>query len=267
MTFLGTARVRVIEWLPAIATAVALVVLWEVLVAVLDVQRWLLPAPSVIFVELLDSPGFLLRHAGVTLSEILIGFTVSIALAVVIASGIIWSRTVERSIYPIIIASQTIPIITLAPLLIIWVGTDIMSKVIVIVLFTFFPIVISLVSGLRSVDQEMVDMFRTLGASPFQTFSKLMIPSSLPSFFAGLKVAAVVSVIGGVIGEWFGASAGLGWLMKIAGGQFQTARVFAAIVVLSILAMALFAAIVALEKWSLRKYPPTATRVIRLGDS
>ena len=110
-------------------------------------------------------------------------------------------------------------------------------------------------------------MFRTLGASPFQTFSKLMIPSSLPSFFAGLKVAAVVSVIGGVIGEWFGASAGLGWLMKIAGGQFQTARVFAAIVVLSILAMALFAAVVALEKWSLRKYPPTATRVIRLGDS
>jgi ABC-type nitrate/sulfonate/bicarbonate transport system permease component len=267
MTLLGTARVKVIEWLPAIATVVALVVLWEVLVAVLDVQRWLLPAPSVIFAELLDSPGFLLGHAGVTLAEILIGFAVSIALAVVIASGIIWSRTVERSIYPIIIASQTIPVITLAPLLIIWVGTDIMSKVIVIVLFTFFPIVISLVSGLRSVDQEMVDMFRTLGASPFQTFSKLMIPSSLPSFFAGLKVAAVVSVIGGVIGEWFGASAGLGWLMKIAGGQFQTARVFAAIVVLSILAMALFAAVVALEKWSLRKYPPTATRVIRLGDS
>jgi ABC-type nitrate/sulfonate/bicarbonate transport system permease component len=267
MTFLVTIRARVIEWFPAIFMAVALVVLWEVLVTVLDVQRWLLPAPSVIFAELFDSPGFLLGHAGLTLAEILIGFAVSIALAVVIASGIIWSRTVERSIYPIIIASQTIPIITLAPLLIIWVGTDIMSKVIVIVLFTFFPIVISLVSGLRSVDQEMVDMFRTLGASPWQTFSKLMIPSSLPSFFAGLKVAAVVSVIGGVIGEWFGASAGLGWLMKIAGGQFQTARVFAAIVVLSILAMALFAAVVALEKWSLRKYPPTANRVIRLGDS
>ena len=267
MTFLFTARARIIEWLPAISTIVALVVLWEVLVAVLDVQRWLLPSPSTIATELLESPGFLLGHAGVTLAEILIGFGASIALAVVIASGIIWSRTVERSIYPIIIASQTIPIITLAPLLIIWVGTDIMSKVIVIVLFTFFPIVISLISGLRSVDQEMVDMFRTLGASPWHTFTKLMIPSSLPSFFAGLKVAAVVSVIGGVIGEWFGASAGLGWLMKIAGGQFQTARVFAAIVVLSILAMALFAAVVAAEKWSLRKYPPTANRVIRLGES
>ncbi len=267
MTFLITTRARVIEWLPAIVTTAGLVLLWELLVELLDVQRWLLPAPSVIFTELFGSFAFLMGHAGTTLTEILIGFAVSIALAVVIASGIVWSRTVERSIYPMIIASQTIPIITLAPLLIIWVGTDIMSKVIVIVLFTFFPIVISLVSGLRSADQEMVDMFRTLGASPWQTFSKLMIPSSLPSFFAGLKVAAVVSVIGGVIGEWFGSSAGLGWLMKIAGGQFQTARVFAAIVVLSILAMALFAAVVAAEKWSLRKYPPTANRVIRLGES
>ena len=110
-------------------------------------------------------------------------------------------------------------------------------------------------------------MFRTLGASPWQIFYKLMLPTSLPNFFAGLKVGAVVSVIGAVIGEWFGASSGLGWLMKIAGGQFQTAKVFAAIVVLSILAMLLFAVVVAVEKWSLRKYPPTVTRVIRLGES
>lgn len=267
MTSLGNWRSRLIDWLPAVITIIVLIVLWEVLVEVLDVQRWLLPAPSVIATEIFDSFGFLMKHARVTLSETLVGFSISIALAVVLASGIVWSRTVERSLYPIIIASQTIPIITLAPLLIIWVGTDMRSKVIVIVLFTFFPIVISLVSGLRSVEQEMVDMFRTLGASPWQTFRKLMIPSALPSFFAGLKVAAVFSVIGAVIGEWFGSSAGLGWLMKIAGGQFQTARIFAAIVVLSILAMALFAAVVAIQKWSLRKYPPTATQVIRLGDS
>jgi ABC-type nitrate/sulfonate/bicarbonate transport system permease component len=267
MTFLKKLRPRLVNWLPAIATALALLILWEVLVEVLDVQRWLLPPPSVISIELFESFDIFVHHAGTTTLEIVLGFVVSVVLGVVIASGIVWSRTVERSIYPIIIASQTIPIITLAPLLIIWVGTDIMSKVIVIVLFTFFPIVISLVTGLRSVDQEMVDMFRTLGASPWQTFRKLMIPSALPNFFAGLKVAAVVSVIGAVIGEWFGASAGLGWLMKLAGPQFQTARVFAAIVVLSILAMALFAAVVAIEKWSLRKYPPTANQVIRLGES
>ena len=267
MNIKNSLRSRLLEWLPAVITIVLLIVLWEVLVEVMKVQRWLLPPPSVIIVEIFESLSFLLKHTWVSTTEIALGFSISIALAVMLASGIIWSRTVERTIYPIIIASQTIPIITLAPLLIIWVGTDIMSKIIVIVLFTFFPIVISLVSGLRSVDQQMVDMLRTLGASPWQTFRKLMIPSALPSFFAGLKVAAVVSVIGAVIGEWFGSSEGLGWLMKIAGGQFQTARVFAAIAMLSILAMVLFAAVVAVEKWSLRKYPPTANRVIRLGDS
>lgn len=263
----GGMRTNLIGWLPAIGTAAVLLIAWEVLVAVLDVQRWLLPPPSVIFGELFDSFNLLMRHAGTTMVEIVFGFAVSVGLGVVLASAIIWSRTVERSIYPIIIASQTIPIITLAPLLIIWVGTDIMSKVIVVVLFAFFPIVISLVTGLRMVDREMVDMLRTLGASPAQTFRKLMIPSALPSFFAGLKVAAVVSVIGAVIGEWVGASAGLGWLMKISGPQFQTAKVFAAIVVLSVLAMGLFAAVVAVEKWSLRKYPPTANQVTRIGDS
>ena len=267
MTLLTILRVKLFDWLPAIIAVAALVIAWEALVEVLEVQRWLLPPPSVIINELFDSLASLTRHAETTASETVIGFAVSIVLALLIASGIVWSRTVERSIYPIIIASQTIPIITLAPLLIIWVGTDIMSKVIVIVLFTFFPIVISLVTGLRSVEQEMVDMFRTLGASPWQIFYKLMLPTSLPNFFAGLKVGAVVSVIGAVIGEWFGASSGLGWLMKIAGGQFQTAKVFAAIVVLSILAMLLFAVVVAVEKWSLRKYPPTVTRVIRLGES
>jgi ABC-type nitrate/sulfonate/bicarbonate transport system permease component len=127
--------------------------------------------------------------------------------------------------------------------------------------------VISLVTGLRSVDREMIDMFRTLGASPSQTFRKLMVPSALPGFFVGLKVAAVVSVIGAVIGEWVGASAGLGYLMKLSGPQFQTARVFAAIVVLSVLAMSLFATVVVIEKWSLRKYPSTAGQLADLGES
>ena len=256
-----------INWLPAVVTVAALLVAWEVIVRAFEVQRWLLPPPSVIFGELFDSFGLLIRHAGTTLVEIVIGFAVSVTLGVVLATGIVWSRAVERSVYPIIIASQTIPIFTLAPLLIIWVGTDIMSKVIVVVLFTFFPIVISLVTGLRSVDREMIDMFRTLGASPSQTFRKLMVPSALPGFFVGLKVAAVVSVIGAVIGEWVGASAGLGYLMKLSGPQFQTARVFAAIVVLSVLAMSLFATVVVIEKWSLRKYPSTAGQLADLGES
>ena len=267
MILVSSLRSKIIEWSPAIATIVLVLVIWEVLVNALDIQRWLLPAPTVIASEIVDSLDSLVRHTGITLFETVLGFGISVICAVLLATAIVWSRTVERSTYPLIIASQTIPIITLAPLLIIWVGTDIRSKVIIIVLFTFFPIVISLVQGLRSVEQDMVDLFRTLGASPIQIFNKLMIPSALPSFFSGLKVAAVFSVIGAVIGEWFGSSAGLGWLMKIAGGQLQTAKVFAAIFVLSIMAMLLFALVVTVEKWSLRKYPPTAERVTHLGES
>ena len=255
------------NWSPAILTALALILIWEFVVWFLDIQRWLLPPPTIIFQELIDSIGLLSRHAGVTLLEIIMGFAVSLMIGVALASGIVWSRTMERSIYPIIIASQTIPIFTLAPLLIIWVGTDIFSKVIVVVLFTFFPLVVSLVTGLRSVDSESVDMFRTLGATNAQIFRKLMIPTALPNFFAGMKVAVVVSVIGAVIGEWVGASAGLGWLMKLSGPQFQTARVFAAIVVLSVVAITLFSVIVAIEKWSLRKYPSILNQAKNLGDS
>ena len=263
----AASRAGVTGWLPAVATAVVLLIAWEVIVRAFEIRRWLLPAPTVILGELVDSFGLLARHAGTTLVEIVFGFAVSVFIGISLASGIVWSRAVERSVYPIIIASQTVPIFTLAPLLIIWVGTDIMSKVIVVVLFTFFPIVISLVTGQRSVDREMIDMFRTLGASPSQTFRKLMVPTALPNFFAGMKVAAVVSVIGAVIGEWVGASAGLGWLMKLSGPQFQTARVFAAIVVLSVLAMGLFAAVVVLEKWALRNYPAAAGQLTGTGES
>lgn len=252
-------RFNGVSWLPAVGTMFSLLIAWEIVVRALNVQQWLLPAPTVIFTELHHSFGLLTRHAATTLLEIVAGFIVSVSIAVALATGIIWSRAIERSIYPIIIASQTIPIFTLAPLLIIWVGTDIISKVIVVVLFTFFPIVISLVTGFRSVDHDTVDMFRTLGATTSQIFIKLIVPSALPNFFAGMKIAAVVSVIGAVIGEWVGASAGLGWLMKLSGPQFQTARVFAAIVVLSVLAVTLFAVVAAIEKWSLRNYPPQQT--------
>ena len=254
------------NWYPAILTFAVLIVVWELCVWFLEIQRWLLPPPTIIFQELIDSIGLLTRHAGITVVEIIMGFAVSLMIGVALASGIVWSRAMERSVYPIIIASQTIPIFTLAPLLIIWVGTDIMSKVIVVVLFTFFPLVVSLVTGLRSVDSESVDMFRTLGATNAQIFRKLMIPTALPNFFAGMKVAAVVSVIGAVIGEWVGASGGLGWLMMLSGPQFQTARVFAAIVVLSVVAISLFAVIVAIEKWSLRKYPSTLNQAKNLGE-
>ena len=214
-TFAMRARSFIRAWGSAMALAALGLVLWEILVRVLNVQTWILP-PRIAH----SSPNssinhlFSLRHATVTAQEILIGFAVSITFACAMATAMFWSKLLERSVYPFLIASQTIPVFTLAPMLLIWIGTGIAPKIVVVVLFTFFPVTINLMTGLKSVDSDMVDMFRTLGASRWQMFTKLYVRSALPYLFAGLKVAAVVSVIGAVIGEWVSAASGLGWLIK-----------------------------------------------------
>lgn len=244
------------SWLPAAGLAAVLIGLWELLAHVLDVQPWLLPAPTEIAQELRESFSLHMEHARITLQEVVVGFALAALLGSLLAAAISWSRTIERSLYPIVIASQTIPIITLAPLLLVWVGPEMTSKVIVVVLISFFPIVVSLVDGLRSADIEMANMMRTLGASRMQLLLKLRLPAALPYLFSGLKVAAVTSVIGAVVGEWVGGQGGLGWLMKVSGPQFRTDRVFAAIFVLSVAAVLLFALVVLAEKWALRHHGP-----------
>lgn len=246
------------SWLPAVALTGALIGLWELLAHLLDVQPWLLPAPSEIAEELGNSFSLYMEHARITLQEIVVGFALAALLGSFLAAAISWSRVVERSLYPIVIASQTIPIITLAPLLLVWVGPEMTSKVIIVVLISFFPVVVSLVDGLRSADAEMANMMRTLGASRVQLLLKLRLPAALPFLFSGLKVAAVTSVIGAVVGEWVGGSGGLGWLMKVSGPQFRTDRVFAAIFVLSVAAVLLFLVVVISERWALRHHGPKA---------
>jgi ABC-type nitrate/sulfonate/bicarbonate transport system permease component len=248
---------RVISgWLPPAVLLAVLVAAWELAVRIFDVQDWLLPPPMAIAVELADSFDVLMQHAGTTAAEIAIGFIIAAGAAAILASAIAWSRLLERSIYPLVIASQTIPIIALAPLLLVWIGPDITSKVVVVVLISFFPIVVNLADGLRNTDVDMTSMMRTLGASRRQTFFKLQVPMALPYFFSGLKVGAVGAVIGAVVGEWVGARGGLGWLMKVSSPQFLTERVFAAIFVLSIIAVLLFAAVKGAERWALRNHAP-----------
>ena len=245
---------RMLGWLPAVVLGGAGIGGWEIWVRAFDVQRWLLPPPSVIAREIWDSRSLLTEHAWITLQEILIGFGLAAGIGVLLAMGIAYSRTLERSIYPFVIGSQMIPIITIAPLLLVWVGPQMTSKIIVVALISFFPIVVNLVDGLKSTDTDMVNMFRTLGASRWQIFTKLQMPNSLPYLLSGLKIAIVVSVIGAVIGEWVGATGGLGWLMRLSAPQFLTARVFAAIVVLAVMGIMLFAIVGAIERWLLRNY-------------
>ncbi len=232
---------RIRSWAIPVLILGALVGAWELWVQVGEVPKWQLPAPSAIGRELVGSRALLWDNTLVTLEEVALGFLVALAAGVALAAAIAYSRILERSIYPIVIASQTIPIIAIAPLLLIWVGYGVTPKVIVVALISFYPIAVNTVDGLKAVDPDMVNMMRALGASRWQVFTKLQIPTSLPFMFSGIKIGISVSVIAAVIGEWVGGSAGLGYLITYSQPLFLTARVFAAIVVLSVMGMSLFA--------------------------
>ena len=234
--------------LPSLLIIVAIIVAWEVCVRLFEVQKWLLPAPSDIAVTLYADAPLLWRHTLATLLEIVVGFGLSLACGVALAAAIGLSRTLERAIYPFVIASQTIPIIVIAPMLLIWIGYGFAPKVIVVALISFFPIVVNMVDGLKAVDRDMVNLMRTLGASRWQVFFKVQVPTSLPYLFSGMRVAIAVSVIGAVIGEWVGSSEGLGYLMLRSKPQFLTERVFAAIVILSALGVGLFGSVGIVER-------------------
>ena len=224
------------------------------MVATNDIPAWKLPAPSAIGMELWVSRGLLLGHTWVTVEEVLIGFAVALLSGVTLACLINYSRTLERVIYPGIVASQTIPIIVIAPLLLIWLGYGIQHKVFVVALISFFPIVVNTVDGFKSTDPDMVNLLKTLGANRWQIFRNVHVPSSLPFLFSGIKIAITVSVIGAVIGEWVGSSEGLGYLAIRSKSQFLSERVYATVVLLSLMGIGLFLIAGALERVMLPWY-------------
>ena len=239
------------RWAAPGAIIILVLAAWEGAVRLFEVERWLLPSPTAIGAELLESRSLLLKHTLVTLEEVVIGFALALVVGIAAAMAIAYSRIVERAAYPFVIASQTVPIIAIAPLLLVWIGYGIWPKIIVVVLISFFPIVVNMVDGLKSVDPDMLNMMRSLGAGRRQIFTKVQAPSSLPFLFSGVRVAIALSVIGAVIGEWVGSSAGLGYLMVRSAPQFLTERVFASIFILSVMGVALFALVVLVERLAL----------------
>jgi putative hydroxymethylpyrimidine transport system permease protein len=242
------------RYLAPVAVILALLGLWELAARwdwisnALDIEDFLVPAPSDIATSLWEDRSLLLSDGWVTLQEVLLGFTIAAVAGVAFALLIHLSETARRAVYPLLVASQTIPIVVLAPILVVWFGFGITPKLVIVALICFFPITVNMLDGLRSVDPELPRMMRTLDASRAQILRRVEIPSALPYLFSGAKIAAVISVIGAVFGEWSGADEGLGHLILIAQGQVQTARVFAAVVVLSALAIALFGALALLER-------------------
>jgi len=238
--------------------ALALIALWEVLTrtgalgAILGIDEQtrdvLVPGPTDVLTTLWDDRGLLAENAWVTLVEVAAGFAVALACGVAFALAMHFSGLVRRVLYPLVVASQTIPIIAIAPILVIWLGYGIGPKLAVIALICFFPVTVNLLDGLRSVDPELLKLMRSLGASRLATLWKVELPWSLPFLFSGLRIAATVSVIGAVFGEWAGADEGLGRLVLLGNNQLQTPRVYAGIVILTLMAVALFALVALLER-------------------
>ena len=184
----------------------------------------------------------------ITLEEALIGLGMSVIIGVVCSFSIYTWKSVNKTLYPIIVFSQTIPVIALSPIMIMWFGYTIWAKVAVVILFCFFPIVVNTIEGLNSVDKDLEDVLKSLGGRKVQIFLKLHIRSILPNFLSGFKVAATFSVAGATIGEWLGAEKGLGIYVKRAAGMLQSDSVFAGVLVLSLLGLLLFSIGIILEK-------------------
>jgi len=227
---------------------ILLLVIWEIGAELLN-MGFILPTPTDVMMKIWDikEPLFL-EHLPATSLIIIIGLSLSIFLGVGLAIWMSVSSTVEKTLYSLIISSQTIPIIALAPIFVLWFGYSIWSKVIVTILITFFPITVNTYDGLKATSKEYKEMLLTMGASKKDIFFKLQIPGCVPYFLSGVKVAVTLSVIGAAIGEWIGAQAGLGYFSRRMMTQFDGAGVFAPIVILSLVGIGLFLIVTLIEK-------------------
>jgi NitT/TauT family transport system permease protein len=237
------------RWSAPVATLAGVVVVWQAGVVLLAVPEYLLPAPSAIATALVGEWRYLLVHTGVTLYEILWGFALATATGIPLAMLIVYSPAFEHSVYPLLVASQSVPKIAIAPLLIFWAGIGILPKVLVAFAIAFFPIVIDTVVGLRSVEPEMLHLARSMGAGEPRIFLKIRFPSALPNIFAGLKVAVTLAVVGAIVGEFIQADRGLGYVLQQATAVLDTRLGFAAILVLALIGIALFGAVAVVERW------------------
>ena len=227
----------------------ALLLLWEGSVRALELPDWLLPPPLQVARTFLSSIPLLRMHIGVTLLETVLGFGVALVIGFGLAFAIDASLLLRRMLYPLLVASQTIPIVAIAPLLVIGLGFGLLPKVVVVALVTFFPIVVNTVDGLQAADSDMLRLLKAMNASRWQQLRLLRIPAALPAIFSGLKIAVTYSVIGAVLAEWIGASAGLGVYIARSLRAFRTDQVFVGAALTSLLTIVLFIVTVALERW------------------
>ena len=236
------------DWGPPLALLALVLAVWEAAARLGWVEDYLLPAPTEVARALVEDRDVLFADAWVTAQEVLLGFGLALAAGVGVAVLLHLSPMLRRALYPIVVASQAVPVIVIAPILVIWFGFGMGPKLMVIALICFFPITVNTLDGLRAVDRDQIRMLRTLGAGRWDTFRRLELPSALPYLFSGAKIAVAVAVIGAVFGELVGSDAGLGHVIQVGTAQLLTARVFAAVLLLAAMAIALFALVAAIER-------------------
>lgn len=231
-----------------------LILLWAALVTWQEYPPFILPSPALVWRKFLSvaGDGSIWLHVSVTLLEIVLGLAVGLSAAFSLGYLLGKHRSLERIASPYIVASQSIPIVAIAPLIVIWMGSGLASKVAVTALITFFPVLIATIVGIRNVDADLHDLMLSLRAGRWQLFWKLELPAALPVIFGGLKLSATLAVVGAVVGEFMGASAGLGYLINLARGIFDTPLMFVAILLLVVIAQALYLSVAALEGRLLR---------------
>ncbi len=242
-------RAGIIDYIPATAFFLFLLVLWEIFTDTLHlIPDFLVPAPTAMVKEMFSPQLNLLRHTWVTLSEILLGYAAGMLLGFAGALAVFYSRVLQRIIYPLVLLSQFVPKLAIAPLLIIWFGFTITPKVLVTALVCMFPMMIDTLAGLESADPRLLDLMHTLSAGRWQVFTKIRLPAAMPHIFAGLKVGITLATIGAIVAEWISADAGLGYLIVFALGFFKITQLFAALTMVTLVGLVLFLLVVLLER-------------------
>jgi NitT/TauT family transport system permease protein len=248
-------RERIGALIYPIGMMVVLIAVWQVAALLFSFPPYLLPAPSAIAQAMDVNAAVLIKQSLGTTVEILLGFALSVAVGVPLALAIYLWRPFERAVYPLLISSQAVPKVAVAPLFLVWFGFGLVPKVLIAFLIAFFPVVINTVMGLAALEREKVYLARSMGLGPVATFFKIQLPNALPSIFAGLKISITLAVVGAVVGEFVGGQGGLGYLLLIANGNMDTALLFAGIVALTVLGVVLFGLIGLVERLVL---PPHA---------
>lgn len=234
------------------------VFLWYLIVWIGDLRAFILPTPGLVWMRFMRTlaDGSLARHFMITLGEVVSGLLLGSLLAVALGYMLAKSRPLEQFLSPYIVASQSVPIVAIAPLLVIWFGPGLTSKVLICALIVFFPMLINTIVGVRAVPRDLLDLMRSLQATRWQTFKLLEVPAAMPVLFGGLRIGATLAVIGAVVGEFVGSDRGLGFLINLGRGQYDTALVFVSVFSLVAMALSLYGLVVLIESkflsWQVR---------------